>query len=239
MDLEGKGTEAGASVPLMKLFTFASPAEKLKIYLGWFFAAAVGTTLPAFFFFIGDVFDSFTPDFESTKSVEQQAEEAREKVNDLCIKMGILTAGLIVFSILQNYLLLSTQAVIASRLKSQYLKAVLNQESAWFDQTNYMELASRMNVEVQTIATGVGQKFGSILYACFMSLFGFIFAFVKGWSLALVLLTFAPVVFVGMGFFTSVMQNNQKSALIAYGQSGGYAEQALNAIRIVVSFGQE
>ena len=96
-----------------------------------------------------------------------------------------------------------------------------------------------MNVEVQTIATGVGQKFGSILYACFMSLFGFIFAFWKGWSLALVLLSFAPVVFVGMGFFTSVMQNNQKSALIAYGQSGGYAEQALNAIRIVVSFGQE
>ena len=85
MDLEGKGTDANASVPLMKLFTFATPSEKLRIYLGWIFAALVGACLPAFFFFIGDVFDSFTPDFESGKSLEQQAEEAKEKVITLCI----------------------------------------------------------------------------------------------------------------------------------------------------------
>lgn len=119
--------------------------------------------------------------------------------------MGILSAGLTIFSILQNYLLLSTQATVAARLKSEYLKQILNQESAWFDQTNYMELASRINVEVQTIATGIGQKFGSILYACFMSLFGFIFAFYKGWSLALVLLAFSPIVFIGMSVFTAIM----------------------------------
>ena len=33
-------------------------------------------------------------------------------------------------------------------------------ESAWFDQSGYLELASRMTREVETITSGIGQKTG-------------------------------------------------------------------------------
>ena len=62
--------------------------------------------------------------------------------------MGYLTIGIIITSFLQNYLLLSTSASVAARMKTRYLKKILDQESAWFDQCNYMELSSRMSREI-------------------------------------------------------------------------------------------
>ena len=62
VDLEGKGTKATDGAAFSELFQFASGAERTKIYLGWFFACLTGAILPAFFFLIGDVFDSFIPE---------------------------------------------------------------------------------------------------------------------------------------------------------------------------------
>ncbi len=42
-----------------------------------------------------------------------------------------------------------------------------------------------------------------------------------------------------MGIVGKAMQKGFRQNLEAYGQSAGYAEQALNAIRVVQAFGQE
>lgn len=53
------------------------------------------------------------------------------------------------------------------------------------------------------------------------------------------MLAIAPIMLIGMAVFGAVMQSKTIKGMRAYGQSAGYAEQALSAIRIVVSFGQE
>ena len=120
--------------------------------------------------------------------------------------MGCLAAGVAVTSFLQNYLLMSASATIAARLKTRYLAAVLAQESAWYDQSNYLELSSRLQKEVDTIQRGIGQKYGQILYAVFMCISGFFCGFYKGWSLACAMLAIAPIMLVGMGIFGTVME---------------------------------
>ena len=125
----------------MRLLESADTSEKLKIYLGWFFAALTGAILPTFFFFIGPIFDSFS----------DGADLAKEKVRELCMIMGILALGITLTSFFQNYLLMTAAAGVAAKMKTKYLKAVLNQESAWFDQCNYMELSSRMTREISQI----------------------------------------------------------------------------------------
>jgi ABC-type multidrug transport system fused ATPase/permease subunit len=69
--------------------------------------------------------------------------------------MLYLALGIAVTSFFQNWLLISTGASIAARMKTKYLQAVLNQESAWYDQKNYMELASRLAKDVDSIQTGI------------------------------------------------------------------------------------
>ena len=139
VDLEGDNLQAGPGVPFSKLFTEANGSEKCKLYMGWFFAALSGAILPTFFFFIGPIFDSFGGD--------NTPEETRDQIRGLCAILGCISIGIMITSFLQNFLLDSASASITAKLKTRYLQAVLAQESAWYDQTNYLELASRLTKE--------------------------------------------------------------------------------------------
>ena len=198
--MEGKDTNNKASVSFGKLLSCASGGEKCKLIIGWICAAASGAVLPLFFFYLGPIFDSF--------GQGKTAEETYDAVVELCLIMLYLAIGVTVASILQNYLLISTSAAIAARLRANYLKAVLNQESAWYDQTNYLELPSKLSKEVDMIQAGIGQKYGQILYAVCMSLAGIFVGFYKGWIMAFAMLAIGPILLVGMGMFGAVMQKN-------------------------------
>jgi len=113
------------------------------LYLGWLFAALTGSVLPLFFFFLGPVFDSFT--------IETSVEDMRDAIREIAIIMACLSVGIFFTSVAQNYLLMSASSSIAARLKSKYLAAVLAQDSAWYDQVNYLELASRVGKECDAI----------------------------------------------------------------------------------------
>ncbi len=95
----------------------ANGSEKCRIYIGWMFAAITGAILPLFFFFIGPIFDSFQ--FKTP-------EEAKDEITDLSLIMLYLAIGIAITSFFQNWLLISTGASIAARMKTKYLKAVLN-----------------------------------------------------------------------------------------------------------------
>ena len=117
-----------------------------------------------------------------------------------------------------------TSAAVASRLKTKYLKSILDQESAWYDQTNYLEMSSRISKECDQIQNGIGAKYGQLIYAFTMCISGFVVAFYKGWTLAFAMLGIAPIMMIGMGCFAEVMQNKAVRTMKAYGQSAGYAE---------------
>lgn len=100
-----------------------------------------------------------------------------------------------------------------------------------------MELASRLQKDVDSIQTGISQKAGQVIYALCMCVSGLTVAFYKGWSLAFAMLAVGPIMLIGMGIFGAIMQKNTLVSMKAYSQSAGYAEQALAAIRIVACFG--
>jgi ABC-type multidrug transport system fused ATPase/permease subunit len=70
-----------------------------------------------------------------------------------------------------------------------------------------------------------------------MTVSGLTFAFTKGWSFSLVILAVMPIIIFTTGMITKVMQTGFQENMKAYGQSAGYAEQALNAVRVVVAYG--
>lgn len=77
------------------------------------------------------------------------------------------------------------------------------------------------------------------MFSLCMSFAGLFFAFFKGWWFSLLLLFAFPVLFIMTTLVTIVMQSGFSENMKSYAQSAGYAEQALNAIRVVVAFGME
>lgn len=72
-----------------------------------------------------------------------------------------------------------------------------------------------------------------------MAISGLALGFLKGWSMALAMLGIAPLMFGGMSVFAYSLKKRLGVILRAYGQSGGYADQCLRSIRVVVAFGTE
>ena len=72
-----------------------------------------------------------------------------------------------------------------------------------------------------------------------MSISGMFFAFFKGWYFSCLLLCYFPILFGMTVFITFTFQRGFQDNMKAYGQSAGYAEQALNAIKVVFAFGME
>jgi len=126
---------------------------------------------------------------------------------------------------------------IGMKTRVAYLRAILQQDIAWFDDINVTELAARLSKECQSITKALGEKMGTIQLSLAMCFSGLFFAFFRGWLMSLILLAFFPFVFLMSHIITVVMQSGFSQNLKSYGQSAGFAEQALNAIRVVQAFG--
>jgi len=72
-----------------------------------------------------------------------------------------------------------------------------------------------------------------------MTVSGLTLGFVKGWSLTLVMCGIGPIFMFGTYVFSSALNKRVGVIMRAYSQSAGYAQQALEAVHVVVAFGME
>lgn len=100
-------------------------------------------------------------------------------------------------------------------------------------------MASKIAKEMAALKKGTGSKVGSAVVAFASFTLGIGFSFYWGWLMNVILLGFVPVmVFLGV-LMGAALQSGLTESLKAYSQSAGYAEQALQAIKIVHTYGQE
>jgi ABC-type multidrug transport system fused ATPase/permease subunit len=89
------------------------------------------------------------------------------------------------------------------------------------------------------INKAIGEKVGLVLFSVGMTISGLVIGFINGWSLALVMLAIGPIMGVAATFFGKTAMNKFVVQMRAYAQSGGYAEQCLSSVKVVVAFGKE
>jgi len=226
-----QNTSKAQTAPFSKLMTPATTGEKGMMYFGWVMSVLTGIGLPLFVLFISRMFNSFGP-----------AESPKDTLKTVTECYGVMVAcgafiGLTGFC--YWFISLKFADAMARRTKENFLGSVLKQESAWFDANNYNELAACMTKESMSICKAVGEKPGLLLQAMGMSICGLAIGFTQGWSLALTFLAIVPVMTISGAIFGAAGANKFAKSLKAYGQSAGYAEQALSAVKVVVAFGME
>lgn len=128
---------------------------------------------------------------------------------------------------------------ITQKTRVEYLRAILRQDTKWFDTINVQELSSKMSRDIGAIERAIGDKAGFVMFGISRSVAGFGFAFGKGWLLSLILAIGFPIIGLFSFFLFKSLQSGYDIYMRAYSQSAGYAEQAVNAIKVVHSYGQE
>jgi ABC-type multidrug transport system fused ATPase/permease subunit len=117
----------------------------------------------------------------------------------------------------------------------------LHKDATFYDDPkhNVTEMPTKIAGETDAIKTGMGDKNDRIWSSLFMTLGGFAVGFTLGPELAGICIGFLPIfaalMIIVMGGYSSGLVEIKKS----YSQSAGFAEQALQAIKVVQTYGRE
>lgn len=96
-----------------------------------------------------------------------------------------------------------------------------------------------MTQQTDIMKRAIGEKYADCLQAIGVVISAITMAFLRGWNFTLVLIVASPIFIVPMLSYMKTAKKEYMIKLAAYGQSAGYAEQALNAIKVVEAFGME
>lgn len=236
------------TIGFFKLFQYASIKDKIFILIGVLCALATGLTAPANTFIFGDLADAMIAKGsgmvgdinEIPEDIDMEAYMNEIFLDEIasfamynCILGAIMLIGSYLSIMLFNYAALNQ----IFRIRSIFLKSVLNQDIGWFDANQSGEFASRMNEDLTKLEDGLGEKVAMFLHFIVAFIGSMILGFVKGWELALVCLSSLPVTLVSVITVSIITARLAKREMDEYAKAGSIAEEVFSAVRTVFAFG--
>ncbi|WOH15795.1 hypothetical protein DCAR_0935341 [Daucus carota subsp. sativus] len=226
---KGKKKEVANSVPFHKLFLFADSTDYALMFIGAITAVGSGISFPLMTLILGDLVDTFGGTVDTTKVVHAVSMVALEYV--------YLALGSGVAAVLQVVCWNITGERQAARIRCLYLKAILRQDVAFFDiESRTGEVVERLSADTVIIQGVLTEKVGKFMQLVSTFLGGFVIAFVKGWLLALVLMSSIPCIVIASGMMTIFLGKLMTRGQAAYIEAANVVEQTVGSIRTVASF---
>ncbi|CAI9106393.1 OLC1v1005538C2 [Oldenlandia corymbosa var. corymbosa] len=125
----------------------------------------------------------------------------------------------------------------AARIRSSYLRSLLMQDIAFFDkEISTGEIIERISSDTILIQDAMGEKVGKFIQLSSSFFGGFVVALIKGWLLALVLISSIPPLILTSSVMSFLMTKLASRSQAAYSVAATVVERTLSSIRTVVSF---
>lgn len=218
-------------VCFLRMFRFVDKLDVVCLILG--LACAMGNGVALMFYTnpYGQLTEAFAPNADRNYIVAQT----------LSSMWGFLKNAGVVF--LTSWIMSASWAVSSERqtikCRKEYLKALLRQEPSWHDRQRSTELAEKMYNETNKLQLAIGSKISSFLMSGSMIVGGLVIALTRGWKMAIVLMSFIPVMLVA-GIISTVINKKADNVTnkIANRMAGNGLE-VLESIRTVKALGGE
>ncbi|KAF2259743.1 leptomycin B resistance protein pmd1 [Lojkania enalia] len=204
-----------------QLLLYADPTWLDRIFLcvGFFASIAAGTPFPLVGIVFGELVDELNAATCDVDNAANTASGSQSSINEkilLLVYLAIASLALVYIHVM-CWSLLSQR--LAQRIRVCYLKSLLRQDIAFFDNFQAGEVSSRLNGDIQAIETGTSEKVGQFLTCVSFCTTAYIIAFIKDARLAGMLVSLIPA-FLFMNVigghyvqkYTSQMSNHFSSA---------------------------
>ncbi|WVW81061.1 hypothetical protein I302_103052 [Kwoniella bestiolae CBS 10118] len=239
-------------VSFFSLFRFSKPLEIVGMILGLILAVAAGAAQPLMTLIFGRLTTSFTnyaiiiQQIGSSSGLglgPDQLAQLQAAKDDLKTQSGhnalyLMAIGLGIFLTTWVYMFIwnVTGELNSKRIREKYLRAVLRQEIAYFDDLGAGEVATRIQTDCHLVQEGTSEKIA--LIAQFLGSFvaGFALAFARSWRLALACSSIFPVIIIAGGIMMTAMSKFGTGALEHIAKAGSLAEEVIGSIRTVQAF---
>ena len=125
---------------------------------------------------------------------------------------------------------------ITSKIREQYLAAILRQNIAFFDKLGAGEITTRITADTNLVQDGISEKIALTLTALATFITAFVIGFIKYWKLTLILSSTMFAIMVIMGSGSRFIVKYNKKSLESYALGGTVAEEVVSSIRNATAF---
>ncbi|XP_075244761.1 ATP-dependent translocase ABCB1-like isoform X2 [Convolutriloba macropyga] len=177
---------------------------------------------------------SSTPGF--TTSTPNNSSSFESDMVENCVKLSILGAIAVTCGYIEVTLVTIAGQNIVHRLKQKSFKAVLRQNTAWYDQQQSGQLQNRLVEDLEKVRLGVSDKIALSIQNLSSFIAGITLGFYYSWKLAAVICSLLPLMAMAgaaTSFFVSGRQSKEQKN---YAEASGIAEETLSSMRTVAAF---
>ncbi|XP_050514651.1 multidrug resistance protein 2-like isoform X2 [Diabrotica virgifera virgifera] len=231
------------NVSFPQMFRYASTYDKFLMVVGLISATGTGVLQPLntilFGSLTGDIIAYATSIQINLPADQKKIAEDNffDGIRYFALMNSLIGIGMFVFSYLATVTFNYSAMRQIFKIRSAYLKSILNQDVGWYDINQTGDFASRMSDDLFKFEDGIGEKVPVFWSFQVVFLTSLIIALVKGWELALICLTSLPATLITIGIVGLLTTKLAKNELEAYGAAGSIAEEALSLIRTITAFG--
>ena len=224
-------------------FHLSGPFEYFLMIMGFIGSIATGASNPIMAYLTGSTTSEASSGTQTNiDSMDDEQKkvffaEFKKNMDKKVREFMIYGAASFVAAFMSNYFWEYASLRQMHHLKEKYFARILMQEQGWFDQNNAYEFATKVQVQLEQIELGVGEKFGTLGECVATFVAGLIIAFLASWKLTLIILCVAPFLAICIIYMVKSMRKSLFLSRKAYETAGGVAEEILYNIKTVVSFG--
>ena len=233
--LEQIETPDSKPVTYFGLMRYASRTDRILQIVGLITCAIAGAALPL----MTIVFGALTQSFTDAARGGVTPESFQNNVNHQTLFFVYIFIGVAASTYIYTCAFIISGENMTRRIREQYLRAILRQNTAYFDKLGAGEVTTRITADTNLIQDGISEKIGLVLQGLATFVSAFVVAFIKNWKLSIILFTIVPAMFLCIGGLSPLMDKKMKLSLEYYASGGTLAEEVISSIRVTQSFGTQ
>ncbi|KAF7814001.1 ABC transporter B family member 19-like [Senna tora] len=221
----------GRSIGVMSMFRYSTKWDWVLVIVGCLGALINGGSLPWYSYFFGNLVNKIARESSGDKT------QMLNDIQQICIFMMGFAAVVLVGAYLEITCWRLVGERSAQRIRSEYLRAVLRQDIAFFDtDTTTADIMHGIASDVAQIQEVMGEKMAHFIHHVFTFICGYTVGFLRSWKVSLVVFSVTPLtMFCGIAY-KAVYGGLTAKEEASYRKAGSVAEQAISSIRTVFSF---
>ncbi|ORX88666.1 P-loop containing nucleoside triphosphate hydrolase protein [Basidiobolus meristosporus CBS 931.73] len=217
------------------LYRYATGDDKALMLLGLMGASVSGVAAPLMTMVSGDLINLFSRYFAADSPVS--TDHFKKDANALVLYFVCIGVVAFVCCYASRCTFAWTGDRIARRVREAYLKAVLRQEIAYFDQLGPGEVATRISRDTHLLHDGISIKVTMAFQVLSIIISGFVVAFIRDWKLSLALCCLIPLVLVTLTACAYYIEKMAQRESDLQSKAGTHAEEVIASARTFTTFG--
>ncbi|KIM25827.1 hypothetical protein M408DRAFT_204802 [Serendipita vermifera MAFF 305830] len=239
-------------VPFFSLYRFHKPYEIFLNLIGLVCAFGSGAAQPLMTLMFGNLTVAFVQfstaaanafSHGATPQAFQELQAATEDFKATAAKdaLYLVFIGIGIFATTYIYMVfwIHTAETAAKRIRENYLRAILRQDVAFFDNVGAGEVATRIQTDTHLVQQGISEKVPIAIYFIGAFVTGFILAFARNWKLSLAISSIVPCIAITGALMNVFMSKLKIAQLTHVAEGGSLAEEVIGTIRTAQAFGTQ